>query len=67
MNASSRTSNTPRAWRTHDANAWSGWACIIGIVLGLAVGVFFAHAILFGIALGAVGFVVGAVVDRSRR
>jgi len=53
--------------RSHDADAWSGWACLIGIVLGLVVGGFFAHAILFGIAFGAVGFVGGGIVDRLRR
>jgi hypothetical protein len=49
----------------HDA--WSGWGIIIGTVTGIIIGLFVGQALLLGVGLGVLGWIVGALVDRSRR
>ncbi len=67
MNASTRSSGGTKANRRHDADAWSGWGCLIGAILGLTIGLGFGRPVVLGFASGAVGWLVGALVDRSRR
>ncbi len=67
MNPSSKSSDQSKTDHSHDADAWSAWACIIGIALGVIIGLFFGKALVLGAGLGTMGWIVGALIDRSRR
>lgn len=43
------------------------WGVLVGGAVGLIVGLLTKHWIAWSVALGAIGFIVGAFLDRRRR
>ncbi|MFT3867411.1 MAG: hypothetical protein QM715_02825 [Nibricoccus sp.] len=48
-------------------DALSGWGALVGTAAGALIGVFFHKAVALAIGLGVTGWIVGALIDRSRR
>lgn len=46
---------------------YSGWIALFAGIAGVVVGLFFGHWAACGLAFGCVGWVIGGLVDRSRR
>lgn len=67
MNTSPKSNDQQKTKQTEHHDAVSGWGAIIGTAVGIVIGFFFNQAILLGIALGAMGWIGGALVDRARR
>jgi uncharacterized membrane protein YoaK (UPF0700 family) len=66
MESSSQKSSASKDNQNAEKGALSAWAGLIGAVAGALIGVFFGKAIVLGIALGVIGWLVGAFIDRSR-
>lgn len=68
MDSSSKPNDKAKSAQS-DAHpdALSGWGALIGTGAGALIGAFFHQALALAIALGAMGWIVGALIDRSRR
>lgn len=64
MSASSPSSDNNNA--KPDA-AFAAWGGFIGATAGLVVGLLTAHWLTWTLTAGIAGYIVGAVIDRSRR
>lgn len=53
--------------RSKEAREYSGWGALFGGIAGLLIGLFAGHGLAWGIGLGCVAWLVGGLVDRSRR
>jgi hypothetical protein len=67
MKSSSPKSAPEKDNQPHESGALAGWGLVLGALIGLGVGLFLGYALILGFMLGAVGWVGGAVVERSRR
>ena len=47
-------------------SAFTGWGLIGGAALGVAVGIFTRHWLAWTIGVAVIGWIVGALIDRSR-
>lgn len=65
-NISKKDNEPNKSDKRRDHDAWSGWGAVIGFGAGLLVGSFFGQALVTGFLLGALGWLAGAFVDRSR-
>lgn len=67
MNTSPKSNDQQKSDPHAHHDALSGWGTIIGAVAGALIGLFCDRVILLGSVLGATGWIVGALIDRSRR
>ncbi|PTX91536.1 hypothetical protein [Opitutus sp. ER46] len=66
MNSSSKKPSSNQQ-PSHEEHAMIGWGTLAGIVVGLGIGLFVGHWLVWAIFLGVAGMTVGALIDRSRR
>jgi len=66
MDSSSNSNDKQKSAPAQHHDACSGWGAIIGVLAGIVIGLFFHKALIFGIALGSIGWVGGALIDRAR-
>lgn len=68
MDSSSKPNDkTKSAQSDAHPDALSGWGALAGAAAGALIGVFFHKALALAIGLGVTGWIVGALVDRSRQ
>jgi len=64
--SSSSESAKSQPVRKHDPGAYAAWSLILGAALGAGIGALFHATLLAALVLGTIGWLVGALVDRSR-
>ena len=65
MNHSSKSS--PGSKGPEDKHSYTGWSTLIGVGLGIVIGLVTRHWLALAFGLGALGYAIGAFIDRSRR
>ena len=61
-----KTSKNSSPSSTNEPTSFIGWGTLIGAGLGLGIGLFTRHWIQWTLAIGILGWLVGALIDRSR-
>jgi hypothetical protein len=61
------SSSTPPPDKTHEPGAMAAWGLIVGALIGLVLGLMFGKVLALCLCAGAVGWVVGALFERSRK
>jgi hypothetical protein len=64
-NSSHKESNQNK--NNDDKMSCASWGGLLGIVLGIVIGLFTRHWVAFAFSIGAIGYVIGAAIDRNRR
>ena len=60
---SSKNSNQKKP---EEVTAFTGWGLFIGVGIGLVIGLFTRQWLVWTATLGVVGWITGALIDRSR-
>ena len=67
MSLSDKNSKVPASSSPHERGAFAAWGIVVGGLIGLVVGIFIDRPLLAALTAGAIGWIVGACIDRARR
>jgi uncharacterized membrane protein len=67
MSSSLKQNDNTKKTSTHDSGALAAWGMVGGGLLGAIIGLIFRHPWFGMTTLGVIGWITGALVDRSRR